>query len=74
MSKDKLKGLIDYLNTVKEKYTANKTETLLEIANDTYSYIENLEKKLKITEEALLLISHISLVEAVKKWKVITEV
>lgn len=53
MSRAKLKGLIDYLNTVKEKYTTNKKETLLEIANYTYSYIENLEEKLKMAEEAL---------------------
>lgn len=63
MSKSKLKGLIDYLNTVQEKYTTNKKETLLEIANYTYSYIEKIEKKLKIANELINLILSFKKVE-----------
>lgn len=53
MSKYKLEGLINYLNMVEETDSTFKKETLLEIANYTYSYIEKLEEKLKIAEEAL---------------------
>lgn len=47
MSKYKLEGLINYLNMVEETDSTFKKETLLEIANYTYSYIEKLEKNLK---------------------------